>query len=335
MKFVDYATIEVIAGNGGDGCVGFRREKFIPFGGPDGGDGGDGGHIIVEGSSSLNTLSEFRSTTIFRAKHGQNGSGQNKRGKSSDNLYIKLPLGTQIYNLETDELIGELLNDEQKIIVARGGFHGLGNTRFKSSINRTPRQFTKGTKGENRHLNLELKVMADVGLLGLPNAGKSSFIRSVSSAKPKVANYPFTTLHPNLGVVNIGYDSFVIADIPGIIKDANIGVGLGFEFLKHLSRTKVLLHIVDILPADGSHPADNYHIIINELKQYDEKLFQKPRLLVINKIDLIAQEKRQQTIDNLLKAINDDIHDYTIISTLNKTGVPDLLKKLYQTIQHI
>ena len=330
MKFVDSATIEVIAGNGGDGCVGFRREKFIPFGGPNGGDGGDGGSIILIGSRDLNTLSKFRVERIFKAKNGQSGSGQNKRGKSADDLTVKLPLGTQIYNLQTDELIGELLSDKQALIVAKGGFHGLGNTRFKSSINRTPRQFTKGSLGEARELNLELMVMADVGLLGLPNAGKSSLIRKVSHAKPKVANYPFTTLHPNLGVVNMGYDSFVMADIPGIIKDASLGVGLGFSFLKHLSRTRVLLHLVDILPSDNSNPVEHYQIILSELEKYNPTLAKKPRILAINKIDLIAPDKQKQVVE---KFLNDIAYTgpHFAISTVDNTDLKPLLTHL-QTI---
>ncbi len=330
MKFVDCANIEVIAGNGGDGCVSFRREKYIPSGGPDGGDGGDGGSIIATGDNNLNTLSGFRAQTVFKAKHGQSGSGQNKRGKSAVDLFIKMPLGTQIYNLTTDELIGELLEDRQQIIVAKGGFHGLGNTRFKSSVNRAPRQHTKGSTGQSRQLKLELKVMADVGLLGLPNAGKSSFIRAVSHAKPKVADYPFTTLYPNLGVVNMGGDGFIVADIPGIIKGAASGAGLGFEFLRHLMRTKILLHIVDILPADNSSPADNYHLVLNELKNYNKQLANKPQILVINKIDLIAKQQ-SQIITNFLNTINYQ-EKYFIISTINKTNINTLLKYLQQII---
>lgn len=332
MKFVDSATIEVFAGNGGNGFVGFRREKFIPFGGPNGGDGGDGGDVVAIGRSDLNTLSEFRTSTLFRAKNGEGGGTQNKRGRSADDLIINMPLGTQIYSLETDEMIGELLIEGQEIIVAKGGFHGLGNTRFKSSVNRTPRQFTKGTPGEQRSLGLELMVMADVGLLGLPNAGKSSLIRKVSHAKPKVANYPFTTLEPNLGVVNMGFDSFVMADIPGVIKDASIGVGLGLAFLKHLSRAQVLLHLVDILPEDYSDPATNYATIITELEKYSQDLMDKPRLLAINKIDLIPEEDREEVLAKFIADTGFE-GEYFVISTFDSTGLEPLLQALQSSIK--
>ncbi len=327
MKFVDSASIQILAGKGGDGFVGFRREKFIPFGGPNGGDGGDGGSVIMMATCDLNTLSKYRIERIFKAKNGAQGGTNNKRGRSAQDLLIKMPLGTQVFNLETDEMIGELLTEGQTLTVAKGGFHGLGNTRFKSSVNRAPRQFTKGTPGEIRELGLELMVMADVGLLGLPNAGKSSLIRKVSQAKPKVANYPFTTIEPNLGVVYLGFDSFVMADIPGVIKGASIGVGLGFEFLKHLSRAQVLLHIVDILPADYSNPADNYQTIVEELEKYDKKLAQKPRVLAINKIDLIAKQDRQAVIDQFISDTGYE-GDYFVISTMDNTDLQAMLLHL-------
>lgn len=327
MKFVDSATIEVIAGKGGDGCLSFRREKYIPKGGPDGGNGGRGGDVVVVGTHDLATLSKFRHQVLFRAKNGKHGSGKNSCGKSADNLLIKLPLGTQIYNLETDELIGELLHDKQQITVAKGGLAGLGNVHFKSSVNRTPRQFTKGSLGQSRALGLELMVIADVGLLGLPNAGKSSFIRQVSGAKPKVADYPFTTLYPNLGVANAGDNRFVIADIPGLVKNASMGVGLGFKFLKHLLRTRVLLHIVDILPSDGSDAVDNYQIVIDELERYDQTLADKPRILAINKIDLIPKDKVDAIIAEFIKNIN--YHDEIFkISALNGLGCQELTYQL-------
>ncbi len=327
MKFVDSAVIKVIAGNGGNGCVSFRREKYIPFGGPDGGDGGDGGNIIAQGSNSLNTLSNFRIVKTFRANNGASGTGKNKRGKSAEDLIIYLPLGTQVYNLETDELIAEILEIGRRITVAKGGFHGLGNTRFKSSINRAPREFSKGSLGETRDLGLELMVIADVGLLGLPNAGKSSLIRKVSKAKPKVADYPFTTLYPNLGVVSIEYDSFVIADIPGVIENASIGAGLGLEFLRHLSRTKILLHIVDILPSDNSNPCHNYQTIIKELAKYSKDLANKPQVLVINKIDLLAKDDRDKIITKFIANIGYK-NNFFVISTLNGEGINDLMKHL-------
>ena len=327
MKFVDSVNIQVIAGNGGNGCVSFRREKYIPFGGPDGGDGGDGGSVIFEGTSDLNTLSNFRFTRVIKAQDGKPGSSKNKRGKSAENLIVKIALGTQIINLETDEMIGEIITKGEKIVVADGGFHGLGNTRFKSSTNRTPRQFTSGTQGCKRELSLELMVLADVGLLGLPNAGKSSLIRKISQAKPKVANYPFTTLYPNLGVVKSGYNSFVVADIPGIIENASIGFGLGLKFLRHLSRTKILLHILDIMPFDYSLASKNYFITRKELVKYSDNIASKIQVLAINKIDLIPKKIRQKTIIELLNTINYK-GDYFVISTLDGTGIDELVAHL-------
>ncbi len=332
MKFVDSASIRVEAGKGGAGCLGFRREKYIPDGGPDGGDGGDGGHVYFRGQEGLNTLSEFRFNRLFRAKNGQPGQGQNKRGKSAEHLIVEIPLGTKIYDLETDELIGEMTQHEQKILVAKGGFHGLGNTRFKSSTNRAPRKTTPGSLGEVREIGLEMSVMADIGLLGLPNAGKSSLIRQISSARPKVADYPFTTLHPSLGVVSYYDKHLVMADIPGLIKDASEGVGLGFEFLKHLSRAKVLLHIVDALPADGSDPAENFLTIENELAKYDKDLADKPRLLAINKMDLLPEDKRAQIAAKIVKSIQ-----YTgkvfHISALNGLGCKELIQGMFELIE--
>ncbi len=257
MKFVDEATIDVKAGDGGNGCVSFRREKYIPFGGPDGGDGGDGGSVYLVADSNLNTLADFRFERRFQAQRGENGRGRNCTGKSGADREVRVPVGTLVYQDDTDELMGDLVEDGQRLLVARGGFHGLGNLRYKSSTNRAPRQSKPGTPGEQRSLRLELKLLADVGLLGKPNAGKSTLIRAISAARPKVADYPFTTLYPNLGVVRAGPQrSFVVADIPGLIEGAAEGAGLGVQFLKHLSRTGLLLHLVDVAPLDGSDPVD-------------------------------------------------------------------------------
>ncbi len=305
MKFVDEATIRVEAGKGGDGCVSFRREKYIPKGGPDGGDGGDGGSVFLIGDENINTLADFRYTRRFKADNGQQGMGRNCTGKSADDLVIKVPLGTVVIEADTEEVIGEVLEHKQVLRVAQGGKHGVGNTTFKSSTNRAPRQFTKGTPGEVRQLKLELKVLADVGLLGLPNAGKSTLIRAVSSAKPKVADYPFTTLYPNLGVVRIEADrSFVIADIPGIIEGAAEGAGLGIQFLKHISRTRLLLHIIDVAPMDGTDPVDAFHTIENELRKYSDELVQYERWLVLNKLDLVDEAEHE----SLCQSIVDRLH---------------------------
>jgi len=290
MKFVDEATIRVEAGKGGDGCLSFRREKNIPKGGPDGGDGGDGGSVYLFVDEGLNTLVDFRHSRLFRAKAGHSGEGRDRIGKKSDDLFIKVPSGTLIYDDDTDELIGDLVDDGDELLVAQGGFHGLGNARFKSSTNRAPRQTTKGSAGEARNLRLELQVLADVGLLGIPNAGKSSFIRAVSSATPKVADYPFTTMYPNLGVVRVDTEkSFVIADIPGLIEGAADGTGLGIEFLKHLSRTNLLLHIVDA-SNDPEQVIKDIITIEAELQRYDEALSKKERWLILNKSDVLPAE---------------------------------------------
>ena len=287
MKFVDEATINVDAGKGGDGCLSFRREKYIPRGGPDGGDGGDGGSVWLEVDPGLNTLVDFRFKRRFRAQNGQPGAGRERRGKSGEDLVVRVPEGTLVYDAETGELLGDMVGAEARLLVARGGWHGLGNTRFKSSVNRAPRRTTPGTPGEHRELRLELKLLADVGLLGLPNAGKSTLIRAVSAARPKVADYPFTTLVPNLGVVRLGTDqSFVIADIPGIIEGAAEGAGLGLRFLKHLERTRLLLHLVDVSGFDPERdPLTDFDTISRELAQHDSELAARPRWVVLNKID--------------------------------------------------
>ncbi|MEX2479712.1 MAG: GTPase ObgE, partial [Gammaproteobacteria bacterium] len=288
MKFVDEATITVSAGKGGDGCLSFRREKYIPRGGPDGGDGGDGGSVWLEVDAGLNTLIDFRFKRRFTAANGQPGSGRERRGKSADDLVVRVPEGTLVYDAETDELIGDMVGTATRLQVAQGGFHGIGNARFKSSINRAPRQTTPGTPGESRELRLELKLLADVGLLGLPNAGKSTLIRAVSAARPKVADYPFTTLVPNLGVVRLGTEqSFVIADIPGIIEGAAAGAGLGLRFLKHLERTRLLLHLVDVSGFDPERdPMTDFTTISAELERHDAELAARPRWVVLTKIDV-------------------------------------------------
>ncbi len=334
MKFVDEAKIRVESGKGGDGCLSFRREKYIPFGGPDGGDGGNGGSVYLVGDNNTNTLADFRYTRKFKAENGQPGRGKNCTGKGGEDLYIRVPLGTIIVEQNTQEILGEIIEIDQKIKVADGGFHGLGNVNFKSSTNRAPRKTTKGKPAEVRQLHLELKVLADVGLLGLPNAGKSTFIRSVSSAKPKVADYPFTTLYPNLGVVRIEADrSFVIADIPGIIEGAAEGAGLGIQFLKHISRTRLLLHIVDVVPYDESNPAESFRVIENELKKYSDTLAEYDRWLVLNKLDLLpndvdAEEHCQKIIDD----INWSGPVYKI-SALQKEGTQQLCYDIMELVE--
>jgi len=289
MKFIDEAKITVKAGDGGNGCVSFRREKYIPFGGPDGGDGGDGGSVWLVGDAGLNTLADFRFQRRYEAERGENGHGRNRTGRSGADLDVPVPVGTQVFDAETDEMIGDVTADGQRLLVAQGGFHGLGNTRYKSSTNRTPRQSKPGTPGDLRNLKLELKVLADVGLLGLPNAGKSTLLKQVSAAEPKIADYPFTTLHPQLGVVRVGpMQSFVMADIPGLIEGAAEGAGLGIRFLKHLARTRLLLHLIDVAPPDPDlDPLDAIDTVVAELEQYSAELAALPRWLVLNKVDLL------------------------------------------------
>ena len=305
MKFVDEASIDVFAGNGGGGCVSFRREKYIPRGGPDGGDGGDGGSVLLRVDDSLNTMIDYRYTRKFRAQNGESGKGRNCTGKAGADLYLPVPLGTTVIDEDSGEVLGDIRDHEQTLLVAQGGFHGLGNTRFKSSVNRSPRQSTPGSLGESRRLKLELKVLADVGLLGLPNAGKSTFIRAVSAATPKVADYPFTTLVPNLGVVKVdAYRSFVVADIPGLIEGASDGAGLGIRFLKHLTRNRILLHVVDLAPLDESDPAEAAVSIVRELERFSPTLAARPRWLVLNKVDLLDDDERVTRRDAVIKALN-------------------------------
>lgn len=333
MKFVDEAVIRADAGDGGNGTVSFRTEKYVPKGGPDGGDGGDGGDVYLLADENLNTLIDYRFVKFYAAERGENGRGGNCTGKRGADKVLSVPVGTRAVDEETGEVIADLTQHGMKVMVAKGGFHGLGNTRFKSSVNRAPRQKTMGTKGEVRHLRLELLLLADVGMLGLPNAGKSTFIRSVSAAKPKVADYPFTTLVPSLGVVRVDSDrSFVVADIPGLIEGAADGAGLGIRFLKHLERCRVLLHMIDLLPADGSDPIENAFTIINELNQYSEKLTNKPRWLVFNKVDLMPEDEAQEKIEEILDALAWD-EGYYCISALNRMGTKELTYDLMRQIE--
>ncbi len=306
MKFVDEVVIIVKAGDGGNGCVSFRREKYIEYGGPDGGDGGDGGSVYLQANKGLNTLADFRHVRFYEAGRGENGASRNMTGAKGEDKIVQVPIGTMIYVEETGELIGDLTKDEETIKVVQGGFHGLGNLRYKSSVNRAPRQSKPGSEGETRSLRLEMKVLADVGLLGLPNAGKSTLISTVSSATPKVANYPFTTLYPNLGVVKVdSYQSFVIADIPGIIEGAAEGAGLGIQFLKHLSRTSLLLHLVDVAPMDEKEdPVESVRVIEKELQKFSTELEERERWLVLNKIDLLPPDEQQQHCDDIVKRLN-------------------------------
>ncbi len=305
MQFVDEATIRVHAGNGGNGCVSFRREKFIPFGGPDGGDGAAGGSVWLVADEGLNTLVDFRHQRTYRAERGENGMGRQMAGKSGADTFIRVPVGTVVSNVDTDEQIGDLAEHGQQLLVAQGGRGGQGNIHFKSSTNRAPRKATQGSPGEERELRLELKVLADVGMLGFPNAGKSTFIRAVSAATPKVADYPFTTLQPHLGVVRIETDkSFVIADIPGLIEGAAEGAGLGIQFLKHVARTRLLLHMVDIAPLDGeTDPVEQVRTIERELARFDPQLLERERWLVFNKLDLIAPDEREKTAKALVRKL--------------------------------
>jgi len=336
VKFVDQAKISVQAGRGGNGCASFRREKYIPKGGPDGGDGGDGGSIILVATTALNTLIDFRVNNQFKATHGKTGQSKNRTGGNGDDLVIQVPCGTQVFNKQTNELIADLVDQDDLCLVAKGGLGGRGNTRFKSSRNRAPRQFTQGTEGENRLLYLELTLLADVGLLGYPNAGKSTFIRSVSAAKPKVADYPFTTLHPNLGMVRVDTEkSFVIADIPGIIEGASKGSGLGIEFLKHLSRTRLLLHIVDLAETEDSQTiAHSIEVIQKELITFDAELGNKERWLVFNKIDLIPEKKQQSKIDQITAELQWKGHAYAV-SALTGNGTEVLSYKIMQRLEKI
>ncbi|NCO15025.1 MAG: Obg family GTPase CgtA [Thiomicrospira sp.] len=328
MQFVDEANIRVEAGRGGNGVASFRREKYIPFGGPNGGDGGDGGSIFLVADRNINTLVDFRYTRDYKAQNGQGGMGQQKTGRAGQDLEIPVPVGTIVRDLDTQEVIGDLVEHEQRLLVAQGGRHGLGNIHFKSSTNRTPRQFTPGEPGDERNLGLELAVLADVGLLGMPNAGKSSLITAVSAARPKVANYPFTTLYPNLGVVRVSPESsFVIADIPGLIEGASEGAGLGIQFLKHLSRTGLLLHVVDIAPLDETDPVESVRIIEKELEAYSHGLSDKSRWLVLNKIDLLLDEEANELCDQIIERLDWTGPVYRT-SAVTREGTEQLVKDI-------
>lgn len=338
MKFVDEAIIEVHAGKGGDGIVAFRREKYIPRGGPTGGDGGRGGSVYVVADRNINTLIEYRFARIHRAKDGENGQGKDCYGKSAEDIYLRVPVGTVLSDPDSGQVLADLARDGQVALVAKGGAGGLGNIHFKSSTNRTPRQCTPGEPGESRRLKLELKVLADVGLLGLPNAGKSTFIRAVSAARPKVADYPFTTLQPNLGVVRVDETrSFVVADIPGLIEGAAQGAGLGHQFLRHLQRTRLLLHLVDIAPYDTtSDPVHDAAAIVEELRKYDEQLYRKPRWLVLNKIDLLPEAQRQARCQAFVEAYGravDRPQRTFAISALTGAGCRDLVRAVMEHLE--
>jgi GTP-binding protein len=331
MKFIDEATIEVIAGDGGNGAVSFRREKYVPRGGPDGGDGGRGGSVWAVADRNINTLIDYRYARIHRAKRGENGRGADQYGRGADDIVLRVPMGTVIADAETGERIADLARDGARALLAKGGTGGLGNLHFKSSTNRAPRQSTPGEKGEQRKLRLELKVLADVGLLGMPNAGKSTFIRAVSAARPKVADYPFTTLAPNLGVVRIDDNaSFVVADIPGLIEGAADGAGLGHQFLRHLVRTRLLLHIVDIAPLDEhTDPVRDAKAVVAELRRYDPALHAKPRWLVLNKLDLVPQEEREARVGAFVKAFRWKGPVFAI-AAVNGDGCRELVLRIHQ-----
>ena len=348
MKFIDEAKIEVVAGKGGNGASSFRREKFVPRGGPDGGDGGKVGSVIAIADENINTLVEFRIVKKYMAKNGEKGHGADRYGRGADDIVLHMPVGTLIRDVDTDEVVADLTTHGQEVILAKGGKGGMGNIHFKSSTNRAPRQCTPGEDGENRLLHLELKVLADVGLLGMPNAGKSTLISAVSAARPKVADYPFTTLHPNLGVVRMDENhSFVMADIPGLIEGAAEGAGLGHRFLRHLSRTGLLLHVVDLAPFDeGVEPASEALALAEELRKYDEALYDKPRWFVLNKLDVLPEEERAERVADFLKAVDwnhpqpDDEFEFDIetprvfeISAINRQGTADLVYAIHRYIQ--
>jgi GTP-binding protein len=333
MKFVDEATIDVVAGDGGNGCMSFRREKFLPFGGPNGGDGGRGGSVFAAGDRNLNTLIDFRYARRHEGRRGENGRGSDQYGAASDDIVLRMPMGTVITDLETNQVIAELLVPDEKVLIVRGGDGGFGNLHFKTSTNRAPRQKTPGWPGEQKKLKLELRVLADVGLLGMPNAGKSSFITAVSNARPKIADYPFTTLHPNLGVVRVGPEqSFVVADIPGLIEGASEGAGLGHLFLRHLQRTHLLLHVVDFAPFDDTvDPVAQAKAIVGELKKYDQSLYEKPRWVVLNKLDMVPAEEREKRVKDFVKRFKWKGPVFQI-SALTREGCEPLIRAIYQHV---
>ena len=336
MKFVDEATIEVIAGNGGNGCMSFRREKFIPFGGPNGGDGGRGGSVYAVGDRNLNTLIDFRYARRHAARNGENGRGSDQYGAAADDIILRMPIGTIVTDMDSGAVIAELLTPDEKVLIAKGGDGGFGNLHFKSSTNRAPRQKTPGWPGEQRKLRLELRVLADVGLLGMPNAGKSTLISAISNARPKIADYPFTTLQPNLGVVRVAADqSFVVADIPGLIEGAAEGAGLGHQFLRHLQRTHLLLHVIDVVPFDDSVDAvQQAKSIIAELKKYDAALHRKPRWIVLNKIDMLPPEAREACVKDFVRRLRWKGPIFQI-SALTREGCETLVRAVYQHVASV
>ena len=335
MKFVDEASIHVIAGKGGNGSASFRREKYIPFGGPDGGDGGDGGSVYLEGDSGLNTLVDFRHRRNYKAQNGVIGKGQQRYGKGGEDIYIRVPLGTMVVDELNEVVLGDVTEHGQHLLVARGGQGGLGNVHFKSSTNQAPRKFTPGKPGEDIQLHLEMKVLADIGLLGFPNAGKSTLISTVSAARPKVADYPFTTLYPNLGVVRVGFDSsFVIADIPGLIEGAAEGAGLGVQFLKHLQRTKLLLHLVEIAPMDEMPPEEAIRKLAQELVNFDRDLGEKPRWLVFTKADVLDQEEAKTIVDRVVKELN-WTDPWFMISSVTQSGTGELVQSIARALDEM
>ena len=326
MRFVDEVVVKLQAGKGGNGCVSFRREKYVPLGGPDGGDGGHGGSIYLQADENINTLIDYRYKREYYAQNGQSGMGGNRYGKAGDDLFLIVPIGTSIFDLETDKKVGEVLKDGETYLIAEGGKRGIGNTHFKSSTSQAPRKFTLGDEGVYREVRLELNLLADVALLGLPNAGKSTLIRAVSAAVPKVADYPFTTMYPHLGVVKVGVDSFVMADIPGVIEGAAEGAGLGLRFLKHLTRARCVLHIVDICPFDESDPVENYFAVEKELEKYSKDLYDMPRFLVINKIDLLIDDVEEKCAEFAEKVGYTD--KYFTISAATRQNTEMLAKNL-------
>ena len=336
MKFVDEATIDVAAGDGGNGCASFRHEKYKEFGGPDGGDGGRGGHVYALADASLNTLVDFRFTRRFEARRGEHGKGSDMFGVKGDDIVLKMPVGTIIADAETGEVLHELLQPGEQVTIAKGGDGGFGNMHYKSSTNRAPRQKTPGWPGEKRSLKLELKVLADVGLLGMPNAGKSTLISAISNARPKIADYPFTTLHPNLGVVRVAAEkSFVVADVPGLIEGASEGAGLGHQFLRHLQRTRLLLHLVDVAPFDeGVDPVTQAKAIVAELKKFDQALYDKPRWLVLNKVDMLADFDREKRIQDIVRRLKYKGPVFEI-SALTREGCELLVQKVYAHIAKV
>ena len=329
MKFIDEAKIEIIAGDGGNGVASFCREKFRPFGGPDGGDGGKGGSIWAVADRNINTLVDYRFSKLHKARNGENGRGSDCYGKGADDIMLRMPVGTLIIDQNDGEIVADLTEHGQQVLLAKGGEGGWGNIHFKTSTNRAPRQKTEGKEGERRELRLELKVLADVGLLGMPNAGKSTFISAVSNARPKIADYPFTTLHPNLGMVRVSHEkSFVIADIPGLIEGAAEGAGLGIQFLRHLQRTRLLLHIVDLAPFDNVDPVKEAKAIVKELQKYDESLYDKPRWLVLNKLDMVPEGERKKRVKDFVKKFGWKGPAYEI-SALTREGCEELVQDIY------